>query len=214
MTPDQAKREYAGVWAEHIRTGRFLRICVGALLVVSTLLAISLYNSTGRVLKPLIVRVDEVGRAQAVQYEAMELEAEPQAPATLYFLRQFVSDHFSRRRDTVVENWPRSLMFLSAELATAARAEQTAAVAEIAAGSSDSDHDVEDIVLRRIPRPELPYEMIAEYDVVERIAEQEVARRRYTTVLRYVFISPPPRELYSVNPIGLIFTYLSTAEVE
>ena len=48
--------------------------------------------------KPLVVRVDEVGRAEAVAYEAMEAQADPLDPTT-----RFVVDHYSRRRGTVRE---------------------------------------------------------------------------------------------------------------
>ena len=49
--------------------------------------------------KLLVVRVDEVGRAEAVAYEAMEAQADPLDPTT-----GLVVDHYSRRRGTVRES--------------------------------------------------------------------------------------------------------------
>ena len=44
--------------------------------------------------KPLVVRIDDVGRAEAVAYDAATYQ--PQAPELRYFLTQFVVKHFSR----------------------------------------------------------------------------------------------------------------------
>ena len=66
------------------------------------------------------MRVDEVGRAEAVAYEAMEAQADPLDPTT-----GFVVDHYSRRRGTVREYWERSLWFLTPEVANTAYAEQS-----------------------------------------------------------------------------------------
>ena len=62
-------------------------------------------------LKPLVVRVDEVGRAEAVAYEAMEAWADPLDPTT-----GLVVDHYSRRRGTVREYWERFRGFLTPQV--------------------------------------------------------------------------------------------------
>ena len=56
-----------------------------------------------------VVRVDEVGRPEAVAYEAMEAQADPLGPTTGCFLHRFVVDHYSRRRGTIREYWERSV---------------------------------------------------------------------------------------------------------
>ena len=63
--------------------------------------------------RPIVVRVDEVGRAEAIAYEAMEAQADPLDPTTKYFLNRFIYDFYSRRRATVETNWSRSLRFLT-----------------------------------------------------------------------------------------------------
>ena len=42
--------------------------------------------------RPIVVRVDEIGRAEAVAYEVMEAQADPLDPTTKYFLNRFVYD--------------------------------------------------------------------------------------------------------------------------
>jgi hypothetical protein len=67
--------------------------------------------------KPLVVRIDEVGRAEAVAYDASRYQ--PQPPELRYFLTQFVVKHFGRIRATVQREYPDSLLFLEPGLADA-----------------------------------------------------------------------------------------------
>ena len=207
-----AAEEYLGVWAEHIKTSAFLKAATGILLLIAAAEGAAVWNLSGRTLKPLIVRVNDVGRAEAVEYEAMELSVGPLDPSTMYFIRQFLADHYGRRRQTVAERWPRSLMFLSAELAGAAQTRDTASVASWASGRQEVEHVIENIQLRVTPRPETPWEIVAVYDRVETSAGTELARTRMTTTLRYVFLDRAPLEIYRTNPIGLIIIYLESAE--
>ena len=85
------------------------------------------------------MRVDEVGRAEAVTCEAATARADPLDPTTKYFLNRFIADFHSRRRATVEEQWARSLRFLSTELANAAFASDGAEVAAMAAGTADTE---------------------------------------------------------------------------
>ena len=212
MTPEQrAAEEYAGVWAEHIRTGRFLRILAGVLAAAALTLAVAAWNLSSRTVKPLVVRVDEVGRAQAVEYEAMELNASPQDATTLFFIRQFLSDHFSRRTQVVAERWPRSLLFLSEELSQRARSRDMAEVTRWSAGQAEGEIDVQGVVLQVTPRSEPPWEVTARYDLAEYRDGEKVRRTPQTTSMRYVLLDRAPPELYRTNPIGLVITYLETA---
>ena len=68
-------------------------------------------------MKPLVIRIDEVGRAEAVAYDATRYQ--PQPPELRYFLTQFVVKHFSRIRATVQREYPDSLFFLEPALADA-----------------------------------------------------------------------------------------------
>ena len=127
--PKDAGAEYAEIWGEAVHTNRHLRtITVGLGLAV---ILRSPPAHCGRVIvvviriasvdppRPIVVRVDEIGRAEAVAYDVMEAQADPLDPTTKYFLNRFVHDFYSRRRATVEENWSRSLRFLTTDLANA-----------------------------------------------------------------------------------------------
>src|SRR5574338_806853 len=120
---ENAKRQFVELYGSALVMNTYLKI---ALLLVS-LLALGLlllnFRTQARyaTVKPLVVRIDDVGRAEAVQYDATTYR--PQAPELRYFLTQFVVKHFSRIRATVQREYPGSLFFLEPGLANATIAE-------------------------------------------------------------------------------------------
>ena len=109
----------------------------------------------------------DIGRFwMSVAYEAATAQADPLDPTTKYFLNRFISDFYSRRQATVEQHWTRSLRFLSTELANAAFTRDGAEVAAMAAGTADTEHQVEQVVLRIHPAPEAPHGATADFDLV------------------------------------------------
>ena len=204
-----AGREYAEIWGEAIEANRKLRAL--ALLLAAACLALALLLlrvATAEPPRPIVVRVDEVGRAEAVSYEAATAQADPLDPTTKYFLNRFVTDFYSRRRATVEEHWTRSLRFLSTGLANAAFSARGSEVAAVAAGTATAELQVEDVVLRIHPAPEPPHGATADYDLVHLSDGQETRRERWSLTLRFTFLDAVPSELVVYNPMGLLITYL------
>ena len=86
-----AGAEYAEIWGEAIHTNRHLRvISVGLAIGVLLLIVVVIRIVSVEPPRPIVVRVDEVGRAEAVAYEAMEAQADPLDPTTKYFLNRFI----------------------------------------------------------------------------------------------------------------------------
>ena len=121
-------------------------------------------NALQSVPQLIVVRIDEGGRAEAVAYEAATAQADPLDPNTKYILNRFIADSYSRHRATVEEHLARSLRFLSTELANAAFASDGAEVATMAAGTGDTELQVEQIVLRIHPAPEAPHGATADFE--------------------------------------------------
>ena len=91
--PDPGQ-EFADIWAMAVISQRHLRIATWALGgFVVLLLVIVVRLSSVELPKPIVIRVDEVGRAEALAYEAVEAAPTPTDPATKYFLNQFLSDY-------------------------------------------------------------------------------------------------------------------------
>ena len=132
-----AGQEYAEIWGEAIHSNRHLRVLsiglgVGLILLIIVVIRIVSVEPP----RPIVVRVDEIGRAEAVAYEAMEAQADPLDPTTKYFLNRFIHDFYSRRRATVEEHWSRSLRFLSTDLANASFRAESQNIALLAAGAA------------------------------------------------------------------------------
>ena len=197
--PD-AGREYAEVWGEPVDTNRKLR----TLAVVLSGVCVALAGPP----RPIVVRVDEVGRAEAVACEAATAGADPLDPTTKYFLDRFVADHCSRRRATVEEQWTRSLRFLPTGFANAAFAREGSDVAATAAGTVGTDLQVEEVVLRIHPAPEPPHSATADFGLVHLAGEEELRRERWSLTVRFDFLEAIPQELVVYRPMGLLITHL------
>ena len=204
-----AGREYAEIWGEAVQANRKLRTILIFLSASCVLGVVVLLRIAGaEPPRPIVVRVDEVGRAEALAYEAATAQADPLDPTTKYFLNRFVHDFYSRRRAMVEEHWTRSLRFLSTELANGAFQRDGGEVAATAAGTAETEREVEQVVLRIHPSPEPPHAATADFDLVHLRGGQEVRRERWSAALRFEFLESIPPELVVHNPMGILITYL------
>ena len=204
-----AGAEYAEIWGEAIHTNRHLRVISGGLAIgVLLLIVVVLRIVSVKPPRPIVVRVDEVGRAEAISYEAMEAQADPLDPTTKYFLNRFIYDFYSRRRATVAENWSRSLRFLSTKLANASFRSESQNVALLAAGGARDELQVSRVILRIQPNPQQPHSATADFDLVRMEMAREVSRERWTLSLQFLFLKEIPPDLIVSNPMGIIINYL------
>ena len=189
-----AGAEYAEIWGEVIHTNRHLRvISVGLAIGVLLLIVVVIRIVSVEPPRPIVVRVDEVGRAEAVTYQAMEAQADPLDPTTKYFLNRFIYDFYSRRQATVAQNWARSLRFLSTQLANASFRADSQNVALLAAGVARGELQVARVILRIQPKPQQPHSATADFDLVRMEMANEVGRERWTLSLQFQFLQQIPR---------------------
>ena len=148
------------------------------------------------------MRVDEVGRAEAVAYEAMEPQADPHDPTT-----GFVVDQYSRRRGTVREYWEWSRWLLPPQVANAAYAEQAEDVAATAVGRARRScrSRMSPYGSCRSPRsrtlPRRPSTWCGS------AAGEEVARESWSVSMRFSFLVEIPAELIVRNPMGIVISF-------
>ena len=204
-----AGAEYAEIWGEAVHTNRHLRtITVGLGIAVILLIIVVIRIASVDPPRPIVVRVDEIGRAEAVAYDVMEAQADPLDPTTKYFLNRFVYDFYSRRRATVEENWSRSLRFLTTDLANASFRAESQNIALLAAGAARDELQVDRVVLRIQANPQEPHSASADFDLVRLVAEGEVDRERWSLSLQFLFLDEIPPDLIVHNPMGIVITYL------
>src|SRR3954470_12001202 len=119
---EDAKRQYVELFGSALVMNTYLKI---ALLMVS-IVALGLLGLNYRTqlryehLKPLVIRIDEVGRAEAVHYDSLTYEPRGQAPELKYFLMQFVPKHFARLRLSIKDRNAEFVYFWDEPLAEAA----------------------------------------------------------------------------------------------
>ena len=204
---DNNVREYAEAWAAHAAAARTLRWIVAALILVLLVTSIGWLRSAAHEPPPLFVRVDDVGRAEVVNYEALEFDKNPVSPVTKFFLARFVRDHYERRRGGVREAWTRSLYFLTQELAQTSSASDSESIAAVIAGQA-AEIEMQNLTLRITPSEEPPFSAIATYTLIYRRRGTELGRELWSTELRFHFLDSVPTEYVLVNPIGLSVSYL------
>jgi type IV secretory pathway TrbF-like protein len=207
-----ARRQYVELFGSALVMNTYLKIALLAVSVVAAGLILLNLRTQARFgeLKPLVIRIDDVGRAQAVQYDALTYRPEGQAPELKYFLTQFVAKHFGRMRATVKERYAESLFFLDAALveATIARTERQQDIQTFLAGTADEvEVRVRNVTLDELRQP--PYKATVDFEQVSYSAgtRQEHARETFVAQLQFVLRDQVPNAMILVNPLGLTITY-------
>lgn len=209
---EDAKRQYVELFGSALVMNTYLKI---ALLCVSGL-AIGLLVLNFRTqakyehVKPLVIRIDEVGRAQAVQYDNLTYRPQGQAPELKYFLVQFITKYFARRRATVKQAYAESLYFLDAPLAdaTIAQDQRAQTIEKFLSDSGDeTDVEVKNVTLDDLKAA--PYKGVVEFDKVHYAIGNRLERARETFVAQLTFVlrDQVPAGVVPVNPLGLTVTY-------
>ena len=215
MTPpaqdfNAAKRQYLELYGSVAVMNTYLKIAVLCLSLVAVglvVLNVKTYNAFHN-LKPLVIRINEVGRAEAITYGSLEYQ--PQEAELKYFLAQFVQSFYGRMRATLKEAYPRSLFFLDGHLADAVieANKKTKVIETFLSGQTDEiDIQVKNVAIEDLRQS--PYKATVEFDkVVYGTADHaEIRRQRYVANFVFVVKMPVPNALIPVNPLGLTITY-------
>ncbi len=210
-TLESAKRQYVELYGSALVMNTYLKIALVLVsLVALGLLALNFHTAAKySQVKPLVIRIDDVGRAEAVQYDATAYQ--PQPPELRYFLTQFIVKHFSRLRATVRREYPDSLLFLEPTLAdaTIAQNEQSRALETFLTNPSADEVDVvvQNVSLTELAKP--PYKASVSFQKVLYTPGTRHERTRQTLIAQVDFVlrEHVPNEFVRVNPLGLQITY-------
>lgn len=207
---DDARRRYVEAYASAVVLNTYLKVAVLALAVMGLgLVYLNVRtNQALRSAKPLVIRVDDVGRAATVSETALQYQ--PQGPELKYFLIQFVTDHYGRMRATVKENYARSLYFMDARLADAT-IDANKKSKEIERFMTDPreeiDIRVKNVTLEDLRQP--PYRATVDFEKIYYTPADHREVRRDAFVGQFVFVVQDhvPNAVIPVNPLGLTITY-------
>ncbi|MFN8579405.1 MAG: VirB8/TrbF family protein [Gemmatimonadaceae bacterium] len=207
----EARRRYIEAFGSTQVMNTYLKLAVlGLTLVAVALVGLTIHTQrTYAHVKPLVIRIDDVGRATAVNYD--HLTYTPQAPELRYFLTQFVVKHYSRMRATVKQEYGESLYFLDGRLADATmQASAKTGVIErfLTSGEEEVEVHVKNVTLEDLRQP--PYRATVDFDEVHLAPATRAEIRRDTFLAHVVFVlrDSVDNARIPINPLGLTITYL------
>ena len=192
-------------------TNSRLRFLILGLVALLAVLAFG-YTSVARSfasLKPMVIRIDSVGRAQAVNYSATEYKV--QEAEIKYFLIDFIKTHYGRLRGSARDDIAHSLYFVSQAISsqTLAELKATHSLDDFISGSSN---EIE-ITVNQISLEDLrqqPYKATISYDKTyySPMDHSLISRSSFTVSLQFIVLDKVPARLMPVNPLGLTVIYL------
>jgi len=191
---EAGKRQFLELYGSLAVMNTYLKIavlCLCAVVLALASLDIKTYNAFHQ-LKPLVIRISEVGRAEAITYGSFEYQ--PQEAELKYFLAQFVQNYYGRIHATFKEAYPRSLYFLDGRLADA--------IIE-----AEIEIHVKNIAIEDLRKS--PYKATVEFDKIYHNYSDHAEIRRQHFIASFVFVirMPVANALIPVNPLGLTITY-------
>lgn len=206
-----AKKLYLEQYGDPMVTNTYLKIALTlvSLLAVGLLILDLKTIRTFENFRPLVIRIDDLGRAEAINYH--NLEYKPQDAEAKYFISQFCTLYYRRNRYTIQDDFSKALYFLDGKLADgildAYRKDEVIKKILTNTSAADIDIDVKKVALEDMQSA--PYKARVDFYMVYYSASDhtEIKRELYTANFVFVFKSKVPNELIPVNPLGLAITY-------
>ncbi len=215
MTDDRtfqdAKKLYLEQYGDPMVTNTYLKIALTLVsLIAAGLLHLDLKTiRTFENFRPLVIRIDDLGRAEAINYH--NLEYKPQDAEAKYFLSQFCALYYRRNRYTIQNDFSKALYFLDGKLADgildAYRKDDIIKKFLMNTSASEIDVEVKKVALEDMQTP--PFKARVDFYLVyySPADHSEIKRDLYTANFVFVFKSKVPNELIPINPLGLAITY-------
>jgi type IV secretion system protein VirB5 len=155
--------------------------------------------------KPLIIRIDNVGRAEAIDYR--DFQYRPQEAENKYYLGRWAELYFSRNRFTLVRDQTASLYFMNSDVQRDV-IEQERKAQTIPTYLKDSGLPYVTIVVKNVILDDLkmsPYSARIEFERIYTNAQDmhELKREQLTASVTYVFRDSVHNQQLAVNPLGL-----------
>lgn len=209
-TFNEAKQLYLEQYASAIVTGGYLKIAVALLSLVILGLVLMDFKMVRTLenFKPLVIRIDELGRAQAVAYDSIAYK--PEYPETKYFLTRFCQLYYRRSRSTINDDFTQAMYFLDGKLAanTIEQFKQKNIIKTFLDDNLSSERDVEVQQVVVEPMEKAPYKATVDFFEIEYSpTDHTVAKRTlYTASFVFTFQDRVPNQDILVNPLGLTIT--------
>ena len=204
-----AKRLYLEQYGDPMVTNTYLKIALTLVCLIAAGLLVLNWKTirTFENFRPLVIRIDDLGRAEAINYH--NLEYQPQDAEAKYFLSQFCELYYRRNRYTIQSDFARALYFLDGKLANgildAYRKDDIIKKFLTNTGLPEVDVEVKKVALEEM---QPPYKARVDFYMVYYSPDHtELKRDLYTANFVFVFRKHVPNELIPINPLGLTISY-------
>ncbi|MBA0086616.1 MAG: hypothetical protein HRJ53_16670 [Acidobacteria bacterium Pan2503] len=207
---EDAKRLYLEQYGDPMVTNTYLKIALTLVCLIAAGLVVLDWKTirTFENFRPLVIRIDDLGRAEAINYH--NLEYHPRDAEAKYFLSQFCELYYRRNRYTIQSDFSRALYFLDGKLANgildAYRKDDIIKKFLTNTGLPEIDVEVKKVSLEEM---QPPYKARVDFYMVyySPADRTELKRDLYTANFVFVFQSHVPNELIPINPLGLTIGY-------
>ena len=203
----RAAERYLEQYGDPLVMNTYLIVTILVLAAVCLTLAGLTYKSQNALasMRPLIVRINDVGRAEAIDYRNYQYR--PQEAENKYYLSRWAQLYFSRNRFTIERDQTDSLYFLNSDVQHAV-IQQERKDSSIQNYIKDStlpyvDVDIKNVILDDLG--ESPYSARIEFEKVytNPADHTELKRERWTASVTYAFRENVKNHELAVNPLGL-----------
>jgi type IV secretory pathway TrbF-like protein len=208
-TPEitRAAERYLEQYGDPLVMNTYLKITILVLAVVCLVLAGLIYRSQMALasVHPLIVRINDAGQAQAIDYR--DFKYRPEEAENKYYLTRWAELYFSRDRFAIERDQANALYFLNGELQRAVidREQKNNIIADYTKNSSLPFVvvEVKNVILDDLQQS--PYSARIEFEKVFTNPEDQsvIKREQWTASVTYVFRDKVKNEELAVNPLGL-----------
>jgi type IV secretory pathway TrbF-like protein len=202
-----AAEHYLEQYGDPLVMNTYLKVTILVLVVVCLVLAGLVYRSQTMLANahPFIVRINDVGRADAIDYRNFQYK--PEEVENKYYLTRWAELYFSRNRFTIERDQTNALYFLNGDVQRAV-IDQERKDNIIADYRSDSSLPFVDVKVKNVILGDLrqsPYSAQIEFEkVFTNPTDQSVIKsEEWTASVTYVFQEKVKNEELAVNPLGL-----------
>ena len=207
----EAGQKYLEQYGDPIVTNTYLKLTILILSVVCLAVLALFYRAkvTLSSTKPLVIRINDVGRAEAVDYQNFAYR--PQEAENRYFLSEWARAYYSRNHYTIQKDFTKALYFLNGDLQNAIleRYKKDKVIESFLLDSSQLNADVEvkTVAIEDLRQP--PYKARIEFYKIftSPLDHTEQRRELWTANVVYIFRDQVGNEMLPINPLGLTITY-------
>ena len=208
-SPDitRAAERYLEQYGDPLVMNTYLKVTILVLAGIVVLLGALVYRGQMALasVHPLIVRINDVGRAEAIDYRNFQYR--PQEAENKYYLTRWTELYFSRNRFTIERDQTNALYFLNGDVQRAV-IDQERKDGIIAKYQGDSSLPFVDVEVKNVVLDDLrqsPYSARIEFEKVfsNPADHSELKREQWTASVTYVFREQVKNNELAVNPLGL-----------